>query len=244
MVVHNLYLLEKDGISLVDITVGSLKIDPDLASGFFAAILNFIRELMKSDKELITDMGMLNNRLYFIHLPPLIGVISVDFEDDGEEVTSVVKYILQEFKNKYDLTNWDHDVYPFRQFRVYMKNKIKNSLAQLKYKIFYEAFKIYNKYKKYNIDIEWNTKIYQFLQKIEPQFELLTGTCFESMYSHIMGSNIMQLADIKPDFSPETELLLSNTSINIWNKDLFFILKDAYKILNEIDTFFSAIHQA
>ncbi|NVM02164.1 MAG: hypothetical protein HWN67_07500 [Candidatus Helarchaeota archaeon] len=244
MVVHNLYLLEKDGISLVDITVGSLKIDPDLASGFFAAILNFIRELMKSDKELITDMGMLNNRLYFVHLPPLIGVISVDFEDDGEEVTSVVKHILEEFKNKYDLTNWDHDVYPFRQFRIYMKDKIKNVLEKLKYKIFYNAFRIYNKYKKYNIDVEWNAKINQFLQKFEPQFELLTGTRFEYMYSNIMGSDIIQSADIRPDIATETELLISNTSINIWNKDLFHVLRDAYKFLDEIDSFFAALHQS
>lgn len=244
MVVHNLYLLDKDGISLVDITVGSLKIDPNLASGFFAAILNFIKELVKSDEEVITDMGMLNNRLYFVYLPPLIGVIVVDPEDDRDEVTSVTKYILQEFLNKYDLANWDHNIYPFQQFREYMKEKIKNRVSEIKYSIFYEAFKIYKKYKQYSIDNEWDTKIDQFQQELSTQFLLSTGTLFEYMGSKIMGAKIMEEADIEPDYDSETKILLTITSLNIWNKELIEVLGNVLKSLREIDTNFAAKYQS
>ncbi len=240
MVVHNLYLLDKDGISLVDITVGSLKIDPNLASGFFAAILTFIKELMTSDEERITDMGMLNNRLYFVYEPPqLIGVIAVDPEDDREEVTSVVKYILREFKNKYDLDNWDHDIYPFREFSKYMKEKVMGRLDDLKYSIFYKAYEMYDKYRDFEIAEEWNEQVDRFEQENNPAFMLAAGTVLNSLSSKIMGANIIQSADIKPDHDPETQLLLSNTNLNIWNKDLFNAYKNALNVLQEIDDHFS-----
>ena len=241
MVVHNLYLLDRDGLSLVDITVGSLKINPNLASGFFVAILNFIQELLKSDSEVITDMGMLNMRLYFVYLntePPLIGVIAVDPADSREEVTGVTKYILQKFQEKYDLANWDHDVYPFQEFSDYMKNKIKDYYEKLKYRIFYKAFQIYKKYQKFNIDDEWNQKIEYLQEAFEPQFMMITGTCFEYMGSKIMGADIMQMADVDPEYDLETEIMISNTNVNIWNKDLFLVLQNVWTYLENIDAFF------
>ena len=235
MVVHNLYLLDKDGISLVDVTVGSLKIEPNLASGYFMAIIKFIKELVKSDEEVITDMGMRNNRLYFVYEPPLVGVIAVDSNDDKEEVTSVMKYILQEFQRKYDLKNWDYDAYPFRKFSNHMKSKIEQYYNEIMDKIFYEAFKIYSKYKKYGLDEEWNDKINQFQQEFGPQFMVITGTVFD-----YMGSKMMQDIDIRePEYDPETQLIISDTNINIWNKDLLLLFKDAMESLHEIDAYFT-----
>ncbi|MHA1379907.1 MAG: hypothetical protein ACTSRG_16175 [Candidatus Helarchaeota archaeon] len=222
----------------MDITVGSLKIDPNLASGFFVAILKFIQELLKSDKEVITDMGMQNMRLYFVYSPPIIGVIAVDPGDNPQETTSVVKYILEEFKRKYDLTHWDHDVYPFQEFSRYMKNKIKGYYDKLKYQIFYEAFKVYNKYRKFGIDEEWDEKIELVIQEFEPQFLCLTGTCFEYMGSKIMGADIMQSADISPEFDHETEILISDTSLNIWNKDLYLVLKRILEYIQKLEAYF------
>ncbi|MHA1383999.1 MAG: hypothetical protein ACTSR3_09640 [Candidatus Helarchaeota archaeon] len=244
MVVHNLYLLDKDGLSLVDITVGSLKIDPNLASGFFIAILKFIKELLKSDEEVITDMGMLNMRLYFVYYPPLIGVIAVDPEDSKEEVTSVVKYILQEFQKKYDLNNWNHDVYPFREFSEYMKQKIKNYYEKVRYQIFYKAYQIYDKYKDFGIESEWDEKIELLQQSLGPQFMMVTGSYFEYMGSKIMGADIMQSADIEPEYDLETQLMISDTNINIWNKDLFLIVKETMKYLENIDAYFAIKFQS
>ncbi|NVM03897.1 MAG: hypothetical protein HWN67_16315 [Candidatus Helarchaeota archaeon] len=239
MGVHNLYLLDKDGISLIDVTIGNLKLDPNLASGFFSAITKFIKELLNTDEEVITDMGMLNIRLYFVYNPPLIGVIAVDPEDNKEEVTSTVKFILKEFQNKYNLTNWDHDAYPFKQFSKYMKDMIKKHIDKIKYKIFYKAFKIYNKYEKYGIKDEWDNMIEEFQQELGPRFMIVTNTLFDYMGSKIMGEDVVQKANHELENDLDTKMIVSNTSINIWNKDLCEVLKDSFKYLHKIDTYFN-----
>ncbi|MHA1298326.1 MAG: hypothetical protein ACTSO9_02665, partial [Candidatus Helarchaeota archaeon] len=183
-------------------------------------------------------------RLYFVYYPPLIGVIAVDPEDSKEEVTSVVKYILQEFQKKYDLNNWNHDVYPFREFSEYMKQKIKNYYEKVRYQIFYKAYQIYDKYKDFGIESEWDEKIELLQQSLGPQFMMVTGSYFEYMGSKIMGADIMQSADIEPEYDLETQLMISDTNINIWNKDLFLIVKETMKYLENIDAYFAIKFQS
>ncbi len=235
MTVHNVLLLDKDGTSLLDITVGNLSLDPILMSGFFAAIVYFAKELTKSDSDVITDLGLLNNRAYFIYDFPLIGVIVVDHEDEKEEVVEVMKNILSEFKTQFDLGNWDRNTYTFEQFRYFMKNKIKSQFQQIKRKIFQTAQQIFSKYKHLGCEAEWDLLISQFQQEFDPRLMIVAGSVFEYMGSKVLreknGSN--------HKYTGQNQVITTNTFLNIWDPDLFNVYHDALKFLEGIDSEFS-----
>ena len=68
---------------------------------------------------------------------------------------------------------------------------------------------------------------------------MITGTCFEYMGSKIMGADIMKEADVNPEYDSETQIMISNTNVNIWNKDLFLVLNNVWAYLENIDAYFA-----
>ncbi len=215
--------------------MGRLRMDEKLASGFFAALVHFAKELTKTDKEIITDMGLLNVRLYFIYDSPIIGVIVVDPDDQKEEVIAVMKNIVHEFKSKYDLSKWDHNTYPFEKFRDYMKTQIKPYHEKIKEKLFRTSLQIFNKYKNFAIDAEWDQQISRFQFEFDPRLMTVIGTVFD-----FMGSKILRETNGKSvTYKADNSLIITDTNLNIWNPDLFQVYKDALKVLQEIEADFA-----
>ena len=106
--IHNVWILNTDGICLLDRNYSSIDVDTNLVEGFVSAIESFSKKLTQRHEDSIV-MGDL--RILYIVGEKIIVAIAIDSEDDEKEIRRKVEALqrtfVKMFENKIHLTEVD-----------------------------------------------------------------------------------------------------------------------------------------
>lgn len=106
--IHNVWILNTNGICLLDRNYSNTDVDRNLVAGFVSAIESFSKKLTQRDVDSIV-MGDI--RILYIVGEKIIVAIAIDSEDDEEEIRRKVEALQRTFvkmyENKIHLTEVD-----------------------------------------------------------------------------------------------------------------------------------------
>ncbi|MFX1449248.1 MAG: hypothetical protein ACFFCM_00315 [Promethearchaeota archaeon] len=106
--IHNVWILNTDGICLIDRNYSSINVDKTLFAGFVSAIESFSKKLTQRHIDSIV-MGDL--KILYIVGEKIVVAIAIDSEDNEKEIRRKVEALQRSFvkmyEKKIDLTEVD-----------------------------------------------------------------------------------------------------------------------------------------
>nr|MDO8079955.1 hypothetical protein [Candidatus Freyarchaeota archaeon] len=111
--IHNIYILQRDGMCVLHRKYGSLEADEDLVSGFLSALTSFGKTISGKDVESV----ILGDKK-FVSIPSE-HLIFVSYCDKEDEVRNMLANIREDFINSYgSLQGWNGERSGFEGFLV------------------------------------------------------------------------------------------------------------------------------
>ena len=106
--IHNVWILNRNGICLIDRIYSKMEVDKNLFGGFLTAIESFSKQLV--DKH-VDSIVMGNMKILYNLSGKVVIAIAIDVDDDEKEIRRKVNSLLYAFLEKYethlDSTNVD-----------------------------------------------------------------------------------------------------------------------------------------
>ncbi|NVM02178.1 MAG: hypothetical protein HWN67_07570 [Candidatus Helarchaeota archaeon] len=112
--IHNVWILNTNGICLLDRNYSSIDVDKNLVAGFVSAIESFSKKLTQRHVDSIV-MGDI--RILYIVGEKIIVAIAIDSEDDEEEIRRKVEALQRTFVKMYENKIHLTEVDVFKDFR-------------------------------------------------------------------------------------------------------------------------------
>ncbi|MBS7249447.1 MAG: hypothetical protein KIH08_02470 [Candidatus Freyarchaeota archaeon] len=98
--IHNVYILRRDGLCVLHRKYGSLEVDENLVSGFLSALSDFGKNISGKDLE-----SVIFDDKKFVSLPSE-HLIVVSYCDTNDDVVNVLKDIRDAFTQSYGSLQW------------------------------------------------------------------------------------------------------------------------------------------
>ncbi|MFX0096133.1 MAG: hypothetical protein ACFE7E_00065 [Candidatus Hodarchaeota archaeon] len=145
--IHNVYIIDAEsGICLLSRKYGSIELDENIVSGYFAAIRNFVGEIVQDggkplkERARMIDMGIYD--IVYVHSGDILAVACIDKRDDENIVRNVLEDIAKRFGSEFEseLRKSTGEVAIFRSFvsvldRLLMNGTVGELLPVTKRKI-------------------------------------------------------------------------------------------------------------
>lgn len=131
--IHNVYIIDAEsGICLLSRKYGSIELDENIVSGYFAAIRNFVGEIVQDggkpteDRARLIDMGVYD--IVYVHSNYVLAVACIDKRDDENIVRKALEDIAKIFGSKFEneLRESTGEVAIFRDFGSVMDRLLMN----------------------------------------------------------------------------------------------------------------------
>lgn len=117
--IHNIYILQRDGMCVLHRKYGSLEADEDLVSGFLSALTSFGKSI--SGKE-VESVNFGDKKFVTV---PSENLLFVSYCDKEDEVRNMLVNIKEHFINSYgSLQGWDGERSIFEGFLVKIDNLV------------------------------------------------------------------------------------------------------------------------
>ncbi|MHA1378241.1 MAG: hypothetical protein ACTSRG_07650 [Candidatus Helarchaeota archaeon] len=111
--IHNVWILNRHGICLLDRNYSNIEVDKNLFGGFVTAIESFSERLTNRPVDSIV-MGDL--KILYVMSEKIVVAIAVDAEDDEKEIRRKVKDLQSAFVNVFQKQLDSTDVDDFKDF--------------------------------------------------------------------------------------------------------------------------------
>ncbi|WXG40198.1 MAG: hypothetical protein WED07_05145 [Candidatus Freyarchaeum deiterrae] len=109
--IHNIYILQREGLCVLHRKYGSLEADEDLVSGFLSAMTSFGKNISGKEVE-----SVIFGDKKFVSIPSE-HLIFVSYCDTGDEVKNVLSNVRDNFIKSYgNLQGWDGERGAFESF--------------------------------------------------------------------------------------------------------------------------------
>lgn len=122
--IHNIYVIDAEsGICLLSRKYGSIELDENIVSGYFAAIRDFIGEIAQDkgkplrERARLIDMGVYD--IVYVHSDDVLAVACIDKRDDENIVRKALEDITQRFTSQFEneLSEATGEIAIFNSFR-------------------------------------------------------------------------------------------------------------------------------
>ncbi|MFX0069286.1 MAG: hypothetical protein ACFFA1_02690 [Promethearchaeota archaeon] len=105
--IHNVYVIDAEsGICLLSRKYGSIELDENIVSGYFAAIRSFVGEIVRDggkplkERARLIDMGVYD--IVYVHSNDVLAVACIDKRDDENIVRKVLEDIAERFGSEFE----------------------------------------------------------------------------------------------------------------------------------------------